>query len=73
MANLKGCNNHYKLLAIEYLTSLKERILNAQKEFDERMQKSIGVVGEEFAAVRAGRANPAVLDKIIKFALLALD
>lgn len=34
------------------------------KEFDERMQKSIGVVSEEFAAVRAGRANPAVLDKI---------
>ncbi|MBQ2840139.1 MAG: ribosome recycling factor [Oscillospiraceae bacterium] len=34
------------------------------KEFDERMQKSISVVGEEFAAVRAGRANPAVLDKI---------
>ncbi len=34
------------------------------KEFDERMQKSIAVVAEEFSAVRAGRANPAVLDKI---------
>ena len=34
------------------------------KEFEERMQKSVAVVGEEFAAVRAGRANPAVLDKI---------
>lgn len=34
------------------------------KEFDERMQKSISVVAEEFSAVRAGRANPAVLDKI---------
>jgi len=34
------------------------------KEFDERMQKSVAVVAEEFAAVRAGRANPAVLDKI---------
>ncbi len=34
------------------------------KEFDERMQKSISVVVEEFAAVRAGRANPAVLDRI---------
>ena len=33
-------------------------------EFEERMQKSIGVVAEEFTAVRAGRANPAVLDKI---------
>ncbi len=34
------------------------------KEFEERMQKSVDVVAEEFAAVRAGRANPAVLDKI---------
>ena len=34
------------------------------KEFDEKMQKSISVVADEFAAVRAGRANPAVLDKI---------
>ena len=34
------------------------------KEFDEKMQKSISVIAEEFAAVRAGRANPAVLDKI---------
>jgi len=34
------------------------------KEFDERMQKSVAVVAEEFAAVRAGRANPAVLDKV---------
>ncbi len=34
------------------------------KEFDERMQKSIAVVAEEFSAVRAGRANPGVLDKI---------
>lgn len=34
------------------------------KEFEVRMQKSIDVVGEEFAAIRAGRANPAVLDKI---------
>lgn len=34
------------------------------KEFEERMQKSIGVVASEFSAVRAGRANPGVLDKI---------
>ncbi len=34
------------------------------KEFDEKMQKSIASVASEFAAVRAGRANPAVLDKI---------
>ncbi|MBR5542951.1 MAG: ribosome recycling factor [Oscillospiraceae bacterium] len=34
------------------------------KEFDEKMQKSVSVVAEEFSAVRAGRANPAVRDKI---------
>ena len=34
------------------------------KEFDEKMQKSIASVASEFAAVRAGRANPAVLDKL---------
>ncbi len=34
------------------------------REVEAKMQKSIGVVGEEFAALRAGRANPAVLDKI---------
>lgn len=33
-------------------------------EFDQKMQKSVSVVAEEFAAIRAGRANPAVLDKI---------
>ena len=39
---------------------MKEEI----RAFDEKMQKSINVVATEFAAVRAGRANPAVLDKI---------
>ncbi len=34
------------------------------KEFDEKMQKSVVVVADEFATIRAGRANPAVLDKI---------
>lgn len=34
------------------------------KEFDAKMQKTIDVVTSDFAAVRAGRANAAVLDKI---------
>lgn len=34
------------------------------KEFDERMQKSVSVLASEYASIRAGRANPAVLDKI---------
>ncbi len=34
------------------------------KEFDVKMQKTIDVVSGDFASVRAGRANAAVLDKI---------
>ena len=34
------------------------------KEFTDRMEKTCSVLQENFAAVRAGRANPAVLDKI---------
>lgn len=32
---------------------------------EEKMQKSVGSLKNEFAAIRAGRANPAVLDKIL--------
>ena len=34
------------------------------REFDAKMQKTIDVVMSDFASVRAGRANAAVLDKI---------
>ena len=34
------------------------------KEFTDRMEKTCGVLSEQFAAVRAGRANAAVLDQI---------
>ena len=33
--------------------------------YDEKMQKTIGVMEKNFAAIRAGRANPAVLDHIM--------
>ncbi len=32
---------------------------------EEKMKKTMGVLTEEYMAVRAGRANPAVLDKIM--------
>ena len=35
------------------------------KRFQEKMDKSIASVGADFAAVRAGRANAAVLDRIL--------
>ena len=34
------------------------------KEYDAKMQKTIDVVMSDFASVRAGRANAAVLDRI---------
>lgn len=36
--------------------------INAAKE---KMNKSLNALGNEFAAIRAGRANPAVLDKVL--------
>ena len=32
---------------------------------EEKMTKTISVLREELAAIRAGRANPAVLDKLV--------
>ncbi|MBR3970069.1 MAG: ribosome recycling factor [Ruminococcus sp.] len=40
---------------------MKETINHAK----EKMIKSLGALDKEFAAVRAGRANPAVLDKVM--------
>ena len=34
------------------------------RPIDEKMNKSVNVLAGEFAAIRAGRANPAVLDKL---------
>jgi len=34
------------------------------KEYEVKMQKSVQALENEFSTIRAGRANPAVLDKI---------
>lgn len=34
------------------------------KTYEEKMNKTLAALSSEFAAVRAGRANPAILDKI---------
>lgn len=34
------------------------------KVYDEKMNKSVDILGKDYAAIRAGRANPAVLDKV---------
>lgn len=40
--------------------SMDERLV----QFDEKMQKTMNNLGEEFGSIRAGRANPHVLDKL---------
>ncbi len=40
---------------------MKEVLTNAEQH----MKKSIGVLQDDYAAIRAGRANPAVLDKVM--------
>ena len=35
------------------------------KPYEEKMKKTIRVLQDEFASIRAGRANPAILDKVL--------
>ena len=37
----------------------------ALKSYDEKMQKSIKVLHNELSSIRAGRANPSILDKVM--------
>lgn len=39
-------------------------ILEVHKESESKMEKTISVYKEELQAIRAGRANPALLDRI---------
>ncbi|MEG0153353.1 MAG: ribosome recycling factor, partial [Cellulosilyticaceae bacterium] len=34
------------------------------KKFEEKMQKTIGALLDDYATIRAGRANPHVLDRL---------
>ncbi len=35
------------------------------KPYEEKMKKTLNVLNQDFAAIRAGRANPAILDRIV--------
>lgn len=35
------------------------------KTYQSKMEKTVSVLSEEYASIRAGRANPAVLDKVM--------
>ena len=41
-----------------------ETIKEVWKQADERMQKVIEATKKDFAAIRTGRANPAILDRV---------
>ncbi len=43
---------------------LKEEVLTLLDGFTVKMDKTISVMREEFASLRAGRANPHILDKV---------
>ena len=38
---------------------------NILKQLEDKMKKSIDRLSQEYAAIRAGRANPAILDKVL--------
>ena len=37
----------------------------AYKPYEEKMKKTISTLKEDYLGIRAGRANPAILDKIV--------
>ena len=41
-----------------------ERVEEMFLTLDDKLEKTVNVLKEDFAAIRAGRANPHVLDKI---------
>ncbi len=43
---------------------MTEQVEEILLELDDRLSKTVAVLKEEFSAVRAGRANPHVLDKV---------
>ena len=62
---LKDPENIYRVIMGEKIgTIVKEEKKEILKDYDVKMQKTVDVVVSDFASVRAGRANAAVLDKI---------
>lgn len=47
------------------LTDIKEIFMNERiKPYEEKMKKTLDVLAEEYASIRAGRANPHLIDKL---------
>jgi ribosome recycling factor len=55
----------YSAIKNYYLSEDEIMSIDVQQVLEEKMKKSISVLKEELNTVRAGRANPALLDKIM--------
>ena len=55
-------NIHY--IAIKTAKGMEKYMDERLVQFDEKMQKTMNNLSEEFGSIRAGRANPHVLDKL---------
>ena len=41
-----------------------EKVEETMLEFEDRLEKTISVLEEDYSVIRAGRANPHVLDRV---------
>ena len=58
------CLQNIHSIAIKTAKGMEKYMDERLVQFDEKMQKTMNNLSEEFGSIRAGRANPHVLDKI---------
>ena len=58
------CLQNIHSLAIKTAKGMEKYMDERLVQFDEKMQKTMNNLSEEFGSIRAGRANPHVLDKL---------
>ena len=58
------CLQNIHSIAIKTAKGMEKYMDESLVQFDEKMQKTMNNLSEEFGSIRAGRANPHVLDKL---------
>ena len=58
------CLQNIHSIAIKTAKGMEKYMDERLVQFDEKMQKTMNNLSEEFGSIRAGRANPHVLDKL---------
>ena len=58
------CLQNIHSIAIKTAKGMEKYMDERLVQFDEKMQKTMNILSEEFGSIRAGRANPHVLDKL---------